>query len=255
MSLALVPVFYSVIAIVTLWLALLWCARFKPGRRARIVKVLIGVTLVWLLFVPLGGLPLWSRAFSFHPNPSLPSLGIVCAALWQRLLGIAVFKPSDWRAAWWYGAVGGSLLYLHPMFFGSVDLYYWGWDRETAVWSLTAAAIAMLTMGRRLGVLLLAALMAYSVNALESQNCWDYIMDPFYWLISMAVVGNRVFARAFASWRNDATIGWNRAQGAGLDPAVAVQRVSGRSDFNFSISHKERNEHKAPERLAEPFSE
>jgi hypothetical protein len=247
MSLALVPVFYAVIAIATLWLALLWCARFTPSRRARIVKVLIGVTLVWMLFVPFGGLPLWSRAFSFHPNPSLPSLGIVCAALWQRLLGIAVFKPGDWRAAWWFGVVGGSLLYLNPVIFGSVDLYFWGWDRETAVWSLTAGAVAMLTIGSRLGVLLLAALLAYSVNALESQNCWDYIMDPFYWLIAMAVLGKRAFACALGSWRNDASTGRNRAQGTLLDPVVATQGVSGLADLNFSINHKERKEHKATE--------
>ena len=200
MNLDLVPVFYAAIAIATLWLALLWCARLRTSRRTRIVKVLIGATTVWLLFVPFEGLPLWSRAFSFHPNPSLPLLAIVCAALWQRLLGIAVFKRGDWSATWWFGVIAGSLLYLHPMIFASVDLYYWGWDRETAVWSLAVVAVVLFAIGSRLGILVLAALLAYSVNALESQNSWDYIMDPFYWLISMAVVGTRVCVRV-VSWR------------------------------------------------------
>jgi hypothetical protein len=222
MNLYLVPVFYAAIAIATLWLALLWCARLKPSRRTRIVKVLIGATTVWLLFVPFGGLPLWSRAFSFHPNPSLPLLGIVCAALCQRLLGIAVFKCGDWRATWWFGVIAGSLLYLNPMIFGSVDLYYWGWDRQTAVWSLAAIAVALFAIGSRLGILVLAALIAYSVNALESQNCWDYIMDPFYWLISMAVVGTRVCIRATSSW-------WNRSatgRKSGSAPTLVAQSKS-----------------------------
>jgi hypothetical protein len=88
-------------------------------------------------------------------------------------------------------AFAGSALYLHPMFLGAVDLYYWGWERTWAVWGLAAMAGVLLLWGNRLGVLFLAALIAYAVNALESQNCWDYIMDPFYWLISVGVVGTR----------------------------------------------------------------
>ena len=201
MNIALVPVFYALIAIATLWLALLWCARLKASRRTRILKVLLGATTVWLLFVPFGGLPLWSRAFSFYPNPSLPLLGVICAALWQRLLGITVFKPADWRGVWVFGATAGTVLYLHPMIFGGVDLYYWGWDRELAVWGLAAVAVVFLAIGSRLGVLLLAALVAFSLNALESQNCWDYIMDPFYWLISLGVAGKRALRWLFlAIW-------------------------------------------------------
>lgn len=192
MNLSLVPVFYALVAIATLWLALLSCARVKPGRRTRVATVLIGVATVCLLLVPVGGLPLWNRVFSVHPNPSIPLLGIVCAALWQRLLGIAIFRPADWRAVWVFGVGVGTVLYLNPIIFGAVDLYYWGWERDAAIWSLAAVAVLLLARGSRLGVLFLAALIAFAVTALESQNCWDYVMDPFYWLISVAVAGKRV---------------------------------------------------------------
>jgi hypothetical protein len=194
MTFALVPVFYSLVAIASVWLALLWCARVTPSRRSR-RKVIIGAITAVLLLIPFGGLPLWNRAFSFFPNPSLPLLGIVGAALWQRLLGVAVFKPADWSAVWAFGAIAGSGLYLHPMVFGAVDLYYWGWDRESAAAVLAAAAIVLLAWGSRLGVLLLAALIAFAVNTLESQNCWDYVMDPIFWLISVGMIGNRIVAR------------------------------------------------------------
>ena len=197
MNVTLVPVFYAAVAVATLWLALLVCARLKPNRRTRVLKVLIGVVTIALLFVPISGLPLWSRAFSFYPNPSLPLLGIICAALWHRLLGLGVFKPADWTAVWWYGVVGGTVLYLHPFVFGGVDLYFWGWDRNVAVWSLAAMTVVLFVAGSRLGILLLAALLAYAVNALESQNCWDYVMDPFFWLISCAVVAIRASMRGF----------------------------------------------------------
>jgi hypothetical protein len=196
MNFVLVPVFYALMAIAALWLMLLWCARVKPGRRTRILAAVIGLTTLGLLFVPVGGLPLWSRVFSFFANPSLPLLGIICAALWRRLSGAPVFTPADWSTLWYFGAIGGTGLYLHPMIFGGVDLYYWGWDRNAAVITFGAAAVVLLACGRRVGVLMLAALIAYGLNALESQNSWDYIMDPIFWLISSAVVGLRLCVRA-----------------------------------------------------------
>jgi len=241
MNLALVPVFYALISVATLWLALLWCTRSKPGRRPRFMRVMFGATTVLLLFVPFGGLPLWSRAFSFYPNPSLPMLGIVCAALWQRLLGISVFKPADWRATWVFGAVAGSVLYLHPMVFGAVDLYYWGWERESATWTLAALAVVVLACGNRLGVLLLAALLAHAVNALESQNCWDYVMDPIYWLIGLGVMAKRAFARVFGPWIAETPLGRQGTRGWRSLPA-AVRSVPPRRSLEASAEPKSERE-------------
>ncbi|MEO7412246.1 MAG: hypothetical protein ABIZ81_02725 [Opitutaceae bacterium] len=193
--------FYAVVAVALFWLALLWlCTRFKIKRRSRAVKTLFGVVTVLTVFVPINGVPLWNRVFSFYPNPSLPMLGMACAALWQRLVGIVILKPADWRATWIFGAIAGSVLYLHPMFFGAVDFYYWGWERNSATWSLAALSIVFLVRGNRFGVLCLAALIAYAVGALESKNGWDYLMDPFYWLLSWTMLGARAFRR-FAARR------------------------------------------------------
>lgn len=205
-TLHLPPFLYACIAAATLWLALLWvCARLKMKRRNRVLKTTFGVATILLLFVPLDGVPLWNRAFSFYTNPSLPMLGLVCAALWQRLFGIVVFKPADWRATWIFGAVAGSALYLHPMILGALDLYYWGWERTYAIWTLAGLAVIFLAAGNRLGVLLLAALIGYAVNALESQNCWDYVMDPFFWFVSLGAIVVRAAARIAQGMRRRAS--------------------------------------------------
>jgi hypothetical protein len=188
MSLPIVSVFYALVSMATLWLVLLWMvARLGLTRFALLIKVVCGLATPLLLFLPVGGLPLWSSAFSFFPNPSLPALGVVSAALCRSLCGVTILKPADWRATWMFGAITGSVLYLHPIFFRSLDLYYWGWDRAGAAWALAALAGIFLAGGNRLGVLLLGALIAYSVDALESANCWDYLIDPLYWLISLGV--------------------------------------------------------------------
>lgn len=198
----------AVAAIATLWLAFLWlwprCAHSpRPGV---VPKLIAGVATVLLLFVPVGGSPLWSRVFSFYPTPSLPMLGVISAALWLRLFNLPVFSRGDWSAIWLFGAIGGSALYLHPMIFGGVDLYYWGWDRAVAAGTVSGLAIGLLARGNRLGVLLFAALLGYALNALESQNCWDYVMDPFFWIVSAGVlivrVGTVVFRTRGSAGRN-----------------------------------------------------
>ena len=195
-------VFYALMLGATLWFAGLWLGTRLRGRGcSRAVSCGFGVAAVLLLFLPVSGVRLWSVAFSFCPNPSLPLLGMVCAGLWQRLSGVVIFRPADWRATWRFGAIAGCALYLHPMVFGSLDLYYWGWDRLVAAWGLAAVAGIFLACGNRHGVLLLAALIAFALDALESANCWDYVIDPFYWMIGVGVAIVRGVNWGLARWR------------------------------------------------------
>ncbi|HEY0945732.1 MAG TPA: hypothetical protein VGD81_10705 [Opitutaceae bacterium] len=198
MSDTLDPVLYGLVCTATLWLALLWAAaRLQAAAAGWIMKLVLGAATVPLLFWPATGLPLWKWVFGFCPNPSLPLLGLVCGALWQRLFGVVVFTTGDFRAAWVFGAVAGCVLYLPPLGLGTADLYYWGWHHSLAVWVIAGCAVLFLCWGNRLGVLFAAALVAYELQALDSPNGWDYVIDPFYWLISSSVL----LARAAGAWR------------------------------------------------------
>lgn len=189
---------YPMVSIATLWLAFLWLwsRRHHTRRVGLTAKLLTGIATSLLLFIPFGDVPLWNRIFSYFPNPSVPTLAIIGAGLWAQLFGTALFKRSDWDAIWIFGVIVGGALYLHPIFFGALDLYFWGWDRVVSAWTVGLVAVALLTGGVRLGVLLLGALVAYGCTALESSNCWNYVMDPVYWLISTGVLGARGVATA-----------------------------------------------------------
>lgn len=195
------PVFCGLASGAVLWLGLLWAgARYRIGQQRRWVKVGFAIATVLLLFVPFGGMPLWNWVFSFCPNPSLPMLGLVCAGLWQHLCGVRVLQPADWQAGWGFGAVAGTLLYLHPLVPGAADLYYLGWQHSVAVWSMAGLALAAFAFGNRAGGFFLAALIAYELRALESPNGWDYLVDPFYWLVSLGVLGAQAVGALRRAW-------------------------------------------------------
>jgi hypothetical protein len=158
--------------------------------------------------VSVGNLPFWNWAFSFCPTPGVPLLALIGAALWQQVFGVALLEPADWRAAWIFGAVSGTWLYFHATVFRALDLYYWGWHGTVVPVVLAGLAIGFLAWGNRLGVLLLAALIAFELGALPSRNCWDYVVDPCYWIIGLGwVVVHTV------RWRRD------RAAAPELKPA------------------------------------
>lgn len=195
------PVFYSLACGAALWLVLLWaCMCWLPLRRHRLLRVGCAAVTALLLFVPFRGMPLWNWAFSFCPNPSLPMLGMICAALWSRLGGVAVFSPADWRVLIGFGAITGSVLYLHPVLLPVFDLYYWGWHHAVAVWGMAGLALVTIALGYRSGVLFFAALIAYELEALESRNGWDYLVDPIFWLVCLGVVAAHG-ARWWLAWR------------------------------------------------------
>ena len=137
---------YALVSVASLWLAVLWiCSRTRRSRQLGITaSVMAGVATTILLLVPIGSVPLWIRAYSFYPNPSIPMLGLVFAGLWYQLFDVRVFKRGDWGAIWMFGSVCGSVLYLHPMLIGAVDLYFWGWDRAVSAWGFGLVAIVFL---------------------------------------------------------------------------------------------------------------
>ena len=204
--------YHAVVSGAIAWLFLLRVAdRFNRPKPTLAVKLGLGAAAAGLCLLPFDGLALWRWLLGVWPNPSLPLAGLVVAALVRRFGGATLLAPRDRRMAWAFGAVVGTGLYLHPMVPGLPDVYYWGWDGRVAAVGMAGLAISGLIAGSRLGVLLLAALMAFALGLLESANAWDYLVDPFLWLIGLGVM-----AREAVRWGMKC-----RSKGIGSDVALS----------------------------------
>lgn len=165
-----------------------WC-----GWRGRVYSGVGALVAGAVLLLPMGGLPGWQWTYSVCPNPSLPLVILVLLGLWRRFGWSGGFQPADWDSAWAFGAIAGTLLYLHPLLPDTWDLYYWGWQHSVTVWVMAALALAALAFGLRFGLVLLGTLGAYELSVLESPNGWDYLVDPIYWFVSLALCARRLW--------------------------------------------------------------
>jgi hypothetical protein len=77
---------------------------------------------------------------------------------------------------------------LYPMAMGlsRFDPYVLGWDFSLFFVLLLTATLLLLLWGDRFGIVLTAVILAYNLKVLESPNLWDYAVDPFYVIVSVA---------------------------------------------------------------------
>ena len=172
------------------------------GRCAGLALVSFAIVLV-----PLRGIPLarWLAAVVDHW--SVPSTALLASACIQRLFGIELLQRHDRQAAWLFGAVAGLFLYPLALGWGPFDPYSLGWHFGPLFVSVAGLAIILILRRNRFGVVLLLAIAAWHLRAVESGNYWDCLIDPFFFLFSAA---------ALASWAWRACSRGSKSPGASL---------------------------------------
>lgn len=146
------------------------------GRWAR-WAIFAAVAAVWL---PVGGMPLGRWLHGIDGGLSIP----LVAVLLDRVVGAWRGRPLlDRRgriAAGWFGLAAGLALYPAALGLGGFDPYTLGWTSPAVM--ITAAAVAALLIwrGNAFGIVLLCAGLLWQADVLESENAWDYLVDPIY---------------------------------------------------------------------------
>jgi len=145
-----------------------------------------GLVLCSLAIVatPLGGLPLARWLAGMVDHWSVPAIALLTSAVIQRLFGIELLQGKDRQAAWIFGALAGLLLYPLALGWGPFDPYSLGWHFGPLFVSVAVLASVLILRKNRFGVVLVLAIAAWHLRAVESGNYWDCLIDPFYFLVS-----------------------------------------------------------------------
>lgn len=154
-------------------------------------RLLLLAALAAVSMIPFGGMRLLGYARGIAGDLSITSVLLLASAVAApRLL-----DRDEVRALGAF-VLGGALL-LYPMALGlsSFDPYALGYPARVRAMLVALAAFALIAWWRRCFLVLLAvvfAIGAYRLGFLESDNLWDYLIDP--WLVA-GFAGFTIFGR------------------------------------------------------------
>lgn len=191
------PFLFSFVWPAAILLLVFYCV---PYRREMAVRQrrwfpIMAALAVGIMVIPVGGLPLGRWFTGVCANFSMPLLALIASVIARRVFNADLLDKNGMRTALWFGAVAGCILFPMALGLGSIDPYSLGWN-FSALFVITGALTTLLLwLGNRFGLVLLSAIVAYHLGLLESDNYWDYLVDPVYFLISLATVARASLRR------------------------------------------------------------
>jgi hypothetical protein len=146
---------------------------------------------------PVRGLPLGRYLTGFNANFSITLLALLLDGAVRDGLSESLLGPGERRATLYAALIVGIVFYPTALGWGNLDPYVWGW-RGSPLFAVTGLGAAWLIWrGNRCGLVLLAAVAAWSLGFLESRNYWDYLLDPVLFLCGVVAAIADLFAACF----------------------------------------------------------
>lgn len=139
-----------------------------------------------LSLVPIEGLPVGRWLHGFNANFGIPFVALLLDHAAAPLVGRPFLDKAARRAAVWFGVVAGALLYPAALGWGPFDPYELGWWSPGVAAAAAVVGAALVLAGNAFGIVLLVAGGLWQIGCLESNNAWDYLVDPVYCLVSAA---------------------------------------------------------------------
>jgi hypothetical protein len=138
-----------------------------------------------LSFVPVSGLPIGRWLHGFNPSVSIPFVAILLNAVISPLLERQLLDEKALRAGLWFGALAGLVLYPMAAGIGPFDPYELGWNWPGIELVVGGLSVLLLWRQNAFGGVLLLTGVAWRLGGMESQNVWDYLIDPIYFVMSV----------------------------------------------------------------------
>lgn len=156
------------------------------------------VALGCVTLLPVAGMPVGRWLHGLGQTFSIPLLAVLLDIVATPFLARPWLDTAARRAAAWWGAGASVLLYPAALGLGRFDPYALGWSEPGVAVAAAVAGAVLSLAGNRFGIVLLAAGMACRLGLLESDNAWDYLVDPVYGVTSL---GNLLVTAGRSAWR------------------------------------------------------
>ena len=153
----------------------------------------ITLTSGLLVILPVGSLPAGRWMVSLYANPSIPVIALLFSWILKNAFQIQFLDSKAIQTCWGFSLLAGAALYPAAMGIGTFDPYAAGWHFSGLFTSLMAITLTLIFIQNRFSAVLLATILAYDFHLLESENLWDYLVDPLLVLLSAGVILRNAF--------------------------------------------------------------
>jgi hypothetical protein len=165
-------------------LLLPWIARLTKSH----LTILLGAVFV-LMFIPFSGMPLAAYVRGMTGDLSITTQVLLWCALLRHWCGCVTVKAKHRLALLILIALAALALYPMALGVGAYDPYRLGYGNPQFVAVLLLVTLAAWFWKSSLIALCIAfATLAWAVGWYESNNLWDYLLDPFLSIYALAAI-------------------------------------------------------------------
>lgn len=157
-----------------------WSRSFDNRRLANSLTLFAPLLI---LIIPFSGLPVVYYLRGFTGDLSIITAILLSAVLARKFYKFEILNKKT--AGYFYSAIFiiGAFFYITSLGYGQFDPYGLAYGSLVIPFTLLASSILLAWKKQyELAVLLVVPIIAYETGLLESNNIWDYMLDPFLWV-------------------------------------------------------------------------
>ena len=149
-------------------------------------RLAMPVVIAALVLLPVSDYPGWYYVRSIFGDPSVTALLFYIALLLQQYFSVTLYRSNELGMLRWLLIATTALLYPFALGLTMFDSYSLGYSNP---WLLAVLFIMALFFWLRkyyfLAVIITAAVVAFTLQLLESRNLWDYLIDPLFLIVML----------------------------------------------------------------------
>jgi hypothetical protein len=150
--------------------------------------LLLGAAFV-LMLIPFGGIPLAAYVRGVTGDLSITTLILLWCAMLRPWFGCVAVETKHRLALLILIALAALMLYPMALGVGAYDPYRLGYGNpQFVVVPLLIALTAWFRKSSLIALCIALAILAWAVGWYESDNLWDYLLDPFVAIYALAAI-------------------------------------------------------------------
>lgn len=157
--------------------------------------LLLGAAFV-LMLIPFGGIPLAAYVRGVTGDLSITTLILLWCAMLRPWFGCVAVETKHRLALLILIALAALMLYPMALGVGAYDPYRLGYGNpQFVVVLLLIALTAWFRKSSLIALCIALAILAWALGWYESDNIWDYLLDPFVSIYALCVIAIQAVKR------------------------------------------------------------